>query len=306
MGPYTEIIRSIGSSLHWDDLTPPKLTQPDIDLGARYMDELMCLPAKATLGTLVRACEQGADTLLIFNSCGQCRLKAYWILQQRALRKMGYQARVQPITLGRHTVHDLRMVDPSISYWKGWLVFYRILRQLWKFDQGFWKQFHIDGGPKIGIVGEIYTILEDAINCNLMKKLNKLGASVHNSLPLSYFIFKGFHDRGWLKRPGMDMSILKKAHSIAHHYFPIDDFGGHGKESVIHTIYYGLMSFDGVIHVLPFPCAPESTVAPILSDISNDFSIPLLKLIFDTQTGEAGLVTRLEAFVDMLKRKRNV
>lgn len=107
-----------------------------------------------------------------------------------------------------------------------------------------------------------------------------------------------------MKRRGVDRQTFLDAKKQAHRYFP-KEIGGHGIESIIHTIYYGMRKFDGVIHILPMPCMPESTVAPILDDISHDYGIPLMRLIFDTHTAEAGLDTRLEAFVDILKRKKD-
>ncbi|GAI36827.1 unnamed protein product, partial [marine sediment metagenome] len=155
----------------------------------------------------------------------------------------------------------------------------------------------------IGLVGEIFTILESTVNKNLIQKIEKMGALVHNSLPLSYFIFKGLYNRGWMERRGIDRQTFLVAKRRAHEYFP-KEIGGHGIESIIHTIYYGMREYDGVIHLSPFPCMPESTVAPILDDISHDYNIPVMRLIFDVHTGEAGLNTRLEAFVDILQRKK--
>ncbi|MBA7629998.1 hypothetical protein ES703_37506 [subsurface metagenome] len=304
-GSYTPIIKQVQEALNWDPIIPPPPSDQSIELGAKYMaSELMCLPAKVTLGSMIGACEQGATDLLMFDSCGLCRLKTYWILQERALRKLGYDATVHPIRLGIMTPRDIRAVDRSIPVWKSWQVFIKILLQVKELDKKMWVEPPEESNlVKIGIVGEIYSILEPAVNKRLIKKLEKMGALVHNSLPLSYFIFKGLYNRGWMKRPGMDRQAFLTARKQAHKYFP-KEVGGHGNESIIHTIYYGLKGFDGVIHALPFPCMPESTVAPILDDIGHDYNIPLMRLIFDVHSGEAGLDTRLEAFVDILKRRR--
>jgi len=40
-----------------------------------------------------------------------------------------------------------------------------------------------------------------------------------------------------------------------------------------------------------------------LRKLAQRYHVPLLSLITDEHTGEAGLVTRVEAFVDMLERK---
>ncbi len=38
--------------------------------------------------------------------------------------------------------------------------------------------------------------------------------------------------------------------------------------------------------------------------VGRDFGIPTLTLIVDEMTGEAGYLTRVEAFVDLLKRRK--
>lgn len=305
MGSYGNVINKIGDYLNWELVLLPPPSEKSIELGAKYMaSELMCLPAKVTLGSMIGACEQGVTDLLMFDSCGLCRLKTYWILQERALRKLGYKATVHPIRLGKGTPGDIQAVDPSIPLWRAWWAFIKILRDVVEFDKRQGVEIPEESNlVKVGIVGEIYSILEPAVNKNLTKKIEKMGALVHNSLPLSYFVFKGLYDRGWMKRRGIDRQVYLAARKLAHSYFP-KEIGGHGNESIIHTIYYGLKGFDGVIHVLPFPCMPESTVAPILDDISQDYKIPVMRLIFDTHTAEGGLDTRLEAFIDILQRKK--
>lgn len=305
MGSYTNVINKISDYLGWELVHLPPPSEKSIELGTKYMaSELMCLPAKATLGSMIGACEQGVTDLLMFDSCGLCRLKTYWILQERALRKLGYDVTVHPIRLGWRTPIDIQAVDSTISYWKACLATVRILHQVIELDKRSWYEMPKDGDMvKVGIVGEIYTILEPAVNMNLIKKMEKMDVLVHNSLPLSYFIFKGLYDKGWMERRDIDRQIYLVARRQAHQYFP-KEIGGHGNESIIHTIYYAMKKFDGVIHIMPFPCMPESTVAPILDDISHDYGIPVMRLIFDTHTGEGGVNTRLEAFVDILKRKK--
>ena len=304
MGSYSDLISNeLSAHLGWEVTQTPPPTNRTVELGAKYMNELMCLPAKVTLGSFIETIN-GTKDLLMFDSCGECRLKTYWILQERALRKLGYDATVHPISLGRKSPGDICTIDSSISPLKAWWTFFKLIQKVKKFDD----EHCIDTSsqsnlPKIGIVGEIYTILEPTVNRDIVRKLEKLGVLVHNSLPLSYFVFKGLYERGWMKRKDMDNQTLKIARKKAHEYFP-KEIGGHGNESIVNTIYYAMKKFDGVLHILPFPCMPESTVATILDDISHDYGIPLMRLIFDTHTGETGLITRLEAFTDMLIGKK--
>jgi predicted nucleotide-binding protein (sugar kinase/HSP70/actin superfamily) len=61
---------------------------------------------------------------------------------------------------------------------------------------------------------------------------------------------------------------------------------------------------DGLVAVIAFGCAPDSGLAPALGQAARQAGVPILTLTLDEHTGEAGLMTRLEAFVDMLERKR--
>ena len=61
---------------------------------------------------------------------------------------------------------------------------------------------------------------------------------------------------------------------------------------------------DGLIHVSPFTCMPEIMSQNIFPKMREDVNIPILSLIMDEQTGKAGYLTRLEAFVDLMRRKK--
>ena len=306
-GYYMEAINELGPSLRCDFIKPTLPTDKTVESGEKaLMSELMCLPAKVTLGCMIESCEKGATDLIMFDSCGLCRLKTYWILQQRALNKMGYNVKVHPIRFGLRIFHDIKQINPRLSYWQVARALYKLFRKVLKIDRELWPEVDENSSQvKIGIVGEIYTILEPTVNKRIVEKIRKMGVLVHNSLPLSYFIFKRFYNWGLLKREGMDRKAFLKARKLAHSYFP-KEIGGHGNESIIHTLYYAMKNYDGVIHLLPFPCMPEATVSPILDEIGYTYKMPVMRLIFDTHTAETGLDTRLEAFIDILKRKKEV
>ena len=61
---------------------------------------------------------------------------------------------------------------------------------------------------------------------------------------------------------------------------------------------------DGMITVTAFGCGPDSLMVERITRKAKRFNKPLLNLTIDEQTGEAGFITRLEAFVDMLFRKK--
>jgi predicted nucleotide-binding protein (sugar kinase/HSP70/actin superfamily) len=62
----------------------------------------------------------------------------------------------------------------------------------------------------------------------------------------------------------------------------------------------------GVIAVAAFACGPDAVLLETLEKLCRHHNRPFLKLILDEHTGEAGLVTRVEAFVDMLERRERL
>jgi predicted nucleotide-binding protein (sugar kinase/HSP70/actin superfamily) len=63
-------------------------------------------------------------------------------------------------------------------------------------------------------------------------------------------------------------------------------------------------SIDGIIYLACFGCGPDSLIGEIVErKLGNK---PWMMLTMDEHTGEAGLITRLEAFCDMLRRRKMV
>lgn len=63
---------------------------------------------------------------------------------------------------------------------------------------------------------------------------------------------------------------------------------------------------DGIIFMISFPCGPDSIVRVLCEQENKAMgNVPMLTLIMDEHTGEGGFLTRIEAFVDMLRRKKN-
>ena len=63
---------------------------------------------------------------------------------------------------------------------------------------------------------------------------------------------------------------------------------------------------DRIITVTAFGCGPDSLMIERMARKGKDFNKPILNLTIDEHTGEAGFVTRLEAFCDMLFRKKRI
>ena len=69
---------------------------------------------------------------------------------------------------------------------------------------------------------------------------------------------------------------------------------------------YAERGFDGIIHVKSAGCTPEMDIMPVLQNIGADYKIPILYLTYDSQTSDTGLMTRIEAFYDMIQMRKKV
>lgn len=63
---------------------------------------------------------------------------------------------------------------------------------------------------------------------------------------------------------------------------------------------------DGAILLSVYPCALDSMVNDMLLRKNKMAHIPILQMTLDAQTGTAGVETRLESFIDILKMRREV
>ncbi len=150
---------------------------------------------------------------------------------------------------------------------------------------------------RIALVGEVYMLLEPYANLDIESTLGDMGVEVERSIYISDWIRDHVLLRNLkLKRGG---SYKRAAAPYLQHFI-----GGHGWESIGDTVLAAKRGFDGVIHILPFACTPEIVAQSILPRVSRDNHIPVMSLSFDEHSARAGFITRLEAFVDLLRHGR--
>lgn len=145
---------------------------------------------------------------------------------------------------------------------------------------------------KVGIIGEIYVVLEPAANFDIQRLLGNMGVLARRSIYLAE----------WTK----DNTFFKGEEHIKEAAKPYlrELVGGHGTLSVGNTVLYAKDGYDGVIQLAPFTCIPEIVSKSILARMAGELNIPVLTLFIDEQTGKAGIKTRLEAFVDLMHSRR--
>ncbi len=134
---------------------------------------------------------------------------------------------------------------------------------------------------KVALVGHSYVLNDPYSSLNIRSLMQEYGVDIITSEQMP--------------RKFIENQMAKLEYDI---YF---DF----EREILGTIMHFLetKTIDGIIHLMIFSCGPDSIAGEIASRFSKrDTVIPLLQLVFDELTGEAGMRTRIEAFVDMLRR----
>lgn len=148
---------------------------------------------------------------------------------------------------------------------------------------------------KIAIIGEIYNILEPFSNHFIEDKLMDYGIASNKKLCPSW----------WVKNAALSplklnsLDIRRSSKKYLPHYI-----GGHGRECIGEAVLAKKQGYDGAIQIFPMGCMPEIVSKSILPTISKDKDFPIMSLIMDEMTGEAGYDTRIEAFIDLLERRK--
>jgi predicted nucleotide-binding protein (sugar kinase/HSP70/actin superfamily) len=138
-----------------------------------------------------------------------------------------------------------------------------------------------DASILIGVVGHPYNLYDRYTNLDLFRKLANMGARVVTPEMLPPSVVE--EALASLERPPY-WELAREIVGSALHFL-----NGHA---------------DGVIHLVSFECGPDSLLQYLLEfENRHRLGIPYVPLVMDEHTGEAGVVTRLEAFIDMIVRK---
>ena len=289
---YTDLLGQSLSNLGINVQLPPRTTDKTIQIGVRSTAEMVCFPLKPTLGNFVEALDNGADTLLMYDSQGQCRLRHYGKIQEFALRNMGYEFEMYNVNF-KNSLGVLKKLSGA-SYAK-------IARELFHFygrvkEVDKVKEQWSDDMPNIGIIGEIFTCCDERVNYGIESKIHKLGAKSVNTVTLSSFIRDSFRE----KFP----CLAKTArYSKESEKYLNGKLGGHGRENISNLLELVDKNIGGVIHLLPMSCMPETSIEPFVTAICRDSNTPLLRIPIDENTAEANLETRLETFIELIKTR---
>lgn len=154
------------------------------------------------------------------------------------------------------------------------------------------------GAPplRVRIVGESYCVLEPFITFDIVRRLGELGVRAEPFLTAHRWL--GFHGLR------LNKAEVIRARRAARRVWR-QCVGGEDENSVGQFVLAAEDGYAGVVHVGPFGCMPGTAVQPTLQRLSDELDLPYLALSLDEHSSEAGLVTRLEAFVSLLERRRS-
>ena len=151
----------------------------------------------------------------------------------------------------------------------------------------------------VDITGEIYLVNDDFSNQNIERELGRMGVETRRSLTVGSFLKDAIIPKAFQNKE----THLQRAERMAKPYL-MRDIGGDALECISDVVFANKKGKDGIIHISPFTCMPEIMSQNIFPTMRMDHDIPILALIMDEQTGKAGYITRLEAFVDLMRRKK--
>jgi len=152
---------------------------------------------------------------------------------------------------------------------------------------------------RVMLVGEVYIVLEPLLNFNVEKKLGTMDVEVHSYISEHRWLIHPF-------RMGKKGKYREnRAHRLATPYLKYN-VGGEDKNTVGFYLMAKHRGFDGVVHFKPFTCMPEIVAKTVLYRVAEEEGLPFISFTVDEHTGEEGMSTRLEAFVDMLSARKNL
>ncbi|MFH1486557.1 MAG: acyl-CoA dehydratase activase-related protein [Chloroflexota bacterium] len=197
--------------------------------------------------------------------------------------------------LGRYfTWNPVKVKEASEAAWRAHLDYVALMsRDALTIPQAVEHLFHGNGHSSdegishdltIAVIGHPYIIYDEYVNHRLLRRLQSMGVRVATAEMAAV--------------EGLDEGVKKL---VGRPYWTYED------EVVGAAGYYFDAPVDGIITVVPFGCGPDSIMTDVVQRYAKrNHTKPVMTLTIDEHTAEAGLITRLEAFLDMIRRRRRL
>lgn len=141
---------------------------------------------------------------------------------------------------------------------------------------------NMDFATNAAVISHGYNLYDNHISMNVLKKLESLNVKPYTADNLS------------LEQMHKGIETLNTNFYWANES-EISGAAGH---------YMTDNNIDGIITLTAFGCGPDSLMIERITRYAKRLNKPLINLTVDEHTGEAGFITRLEAFTDMLYRRK--
>jgi len=136
---------------------------------------------------------------------------------------------------------------------------------------------------KIAVLGHAYIINDNFMSMDIIKHLGNMGIAVST---VEMYEHNSIEGAAALQNKKLFWYFNRKVMGTAYHLLLDDN------------------DIDGIVQVTAFGCGPDSLVKELIDIKGKRNNISILNINIDEHSGEAGLITRLEAFVDLLERRK--
>ena len=286
---WTSFLRAVGA----EPVVSATTTAEMVAAGTIHADNETCLPVKVFTGHLM-GLRENSDAILVPRVTSQHRgtrsCPKYLGLPDMA-RSMGSD--LPPVLAPAMDLADRR------HRWAG--EWYAVARELGAGDNTAARAVRVllDGlrsledrpvkrlpaGFRVGVAGHLYNVHDERVSLGLLDRRRSMGAE-----PVTAEQVPRRQVRRQLKT--LDRRIRW-------------DFESRIVGAVLHWSRAAAVS--GIVYVNSFACGPGSMIGALVEDIlARESSVPLMTVTLDEHSGEGGLVTRVEAFLDMMRRAPRV
>ncbi|HZK44031.1 MAG TPA: acyl-CoA dehydratase activase-related protein [Syntrophomonadaceae bacterium] len=191
------------------------------------------------------------------------------------------------IKLGQLFTHNKRLIKDALEHATNEFYLCRSLTKqgytmaeaikIWEGEEITYSQ---ESEITIGVLGHGYSLYDEMLSMDIVNKLRNLKCRV--VLP------------EYLEREKVENAAAT---------IPKRVFWTLGRKMVGSALHMEeIQEVDGIIYLACFGCGPDSLIGEIIERKIIDK--PFMLLTIDEHTGEGGIMTRLEAFCDMLHRRR--
>ncbi len=305
---YYGFFQGLGIEVILSDNTTTKL----INDGCKLVVSDTCLPIKVFVGHVLNLIEKGCENIFVpsiqsvsfkVNNCSKIRglpeiirnvINKPFNMIEPTLDKtenIGFKDFCYSIA-NSFDITDKNTIENAIQQgWKTYNLFLKMTKNGVDYKtavdnaiRGNLKSIdrEITKPVSVVIMAHGYNLFDERISLNLIKKLNKLNVKVYTALDVDREdAIKSLYELGEIQYWANELDLTGTAA-----YFLLNK------------------KADGIIAVSAFGCGPDSLMVNEIDYHAKERNMPIMHLMLDEQTGEAGLQTRLEAFTDMLFRRK--